>query len=97
MMEVCEEMMRWMPKCSKHEWRHKEEKSRWAFVRISVSVRWAHDRPVGFFSGRLLSPYTRPSTPVSKGKIESFSEPELFSSDTVSPSRIRLLHQFCCA
>ena len=52
-MEACEEMMRGMPRCSSTnsditEIKERKKISRWAFVRISVSVRWAHVRPVGF-------------------------------------------------
>ena len=64
-METCEEMMRGMPMCSKYEWRHNRDKregnkiSRWAFVRISVSVWRAHVQPACF------CPHTRPN--ISKG------------------------------
>ena len=65
-MEVCEEMMRGMPK---HEWRHKggggSRLAFFLFLRILVSVRWAHVRPVDF------RPSTRPS--ISNGKIYLFS------------------------
>ena len=60
-METCEEMMRGMPMCSKYEWRHNRDKregnkiSRWAFVRISVSVWRAHVQPACF------CPHTRPN------------------------------------
>ena len=69
------------------EWRHKREKSRWAFVRISVSVRWAHVRPVGFCPVGFCSP-TRPS--ISKRRMDSSSistrtRTFFFPSDTVSP------------
>ena len=74
-MEVCEETMRRIPKCSKHEWRHEgvgrgRGECQWAFVRMSVSVRWAHVRPVGFCPVGFCPP-TRLS--MSKGKIDSFS------------------------
>ena len=81
-MEVGEEMMRGMPTCSKHEWRHRGKKSRWAFVRISVSVRWAYVRPVGCSTPTRLS--------ISKGRNDSFCVSTrtrtLFPSDTVSPT-----------
>ena len=79
--------------------------SRWAFVWISVSVRWAHVRLVGFCPVGFLPPYAQPG--IAKGKLTHFLsrwEPKVFfpPTDTVSPRSfspcmIRLEHQFCCA
>ena len=56
-MEECEVVMRGMPECSEHEWRHKGE---------NVGCPDFGFCPVGSCSACGLFPYTRPS--ISKGK-----------------------------
>ena len=81
--EVCEEMMRGMPKCSKHEWRHKEREREKNVGGLLSRIRLlSSGLMVGQWAFVRWAFVPLPGQIYSKEKLTNFlsrREPELFS------------------